>query len=133
MLQVNAQLITVTGAAAATGGTVDDWDDDVTGGVDSPTPTEKWAGTADAYYTVRRVRRQSAGGVDVVAQPTLIIDKSLADEIGIDENDVLEFVTAVGQTLQGTASAISGATLDGMPAEVQTARFELTLTEPLAA
>jgi hypothetical protein len=133
MIQVNAKLTTVTGASAATGGGADDWDAATPGGPATDSPAGKWAGNADAYFSMRRTRVQSASGADVVAVPTLIVDAALADAIPIDENDVITFVTEPGQTIIGTAQVISGARLASMPADVQTTRITLTLADPLAA
>jgi hypothetical protein len=117
--QVNATLTAVHGADAETGGR-DDWDAPAVqdGTPDGPS---KWTGTADAYYRedVTRV------GPDVVEVRALYVDSAVAREAGIDTDDVLSFTDPAGNPRTARASVVAIRELDGIPADLQTARLEL--------
>lgn len=126
--QVNAALVRVTSATAATGGR-DDWDDAVAGTAPAGSEpagagTVKWVGEADAYLreTVRRDAGESGG---VVESRILYVDTVIARAAGIDTDDVLTFRDIAGVERTARARIVARAELDGIPSRLATTRLEL--------
>ena len=111
-------------ATAATGGRAD-WDEPA--GVEpAGAGAAKWAGAADAYYTVKSQFTAGADGANVTATRRLIIDSAIARASGVDTDDVVTWTGASGGTARVVAVAI--AELAGIPPELQTARLDLEET-----
>lgn len=126
--QVNAALLRVTTATAATGGR-DDWDAAVAGtDASSSEPAGagvlKWSGEADAYLreTVRRDAGETGG---VVEARILYVDSAVARAAGIDTDDVLTFRDVTGAERTARARIVARAELAGIPARLATTRLEL--------
>ena len=111
-LQVNARLLAVATATAATGGR-DDWDEEE--GVEPDgAATTKWEGDEPAYYR-EEVDNTQPG--DVFVRRTLWVQTSTAKAAGIDTDDVLTIRAADGTEFTATAQAVaySQASASGSP------------------
>jgi len=85
----------------------------------------KWNGSAPAYYREDVRRDVTAGGANVVAARVLYVDSAVARAAGIDTDDVLTFTDPAGVVVSARAAVVAIRELDGVPAELQTARLEL--------
>lgn len=124
--QVNAALLTVTGATAASGGR-DDWDNP---GADAPgagAGAAKFDGELDAYYREKTDRRAGANGTDVEVSRVLWLTAADARPLGLDTDDVITFRGPDGEEHTGRAIAVAISELPGASDAVQTARIDLEL------
>lgn len=118
--QVNAQLVSIAPATAATGGR-DDWE---TPGTDPGAgAAAKWTGSIAAYYREHRTRLQGGGADDVVFERTVWVNTSQLPA-ALDTDDVIT-ITYAGATITGTAAMIARSQLDGVADDVATTRIDL--------
>lgn len=101
-LHVNARIISVVDATAATGGR-DDWWADVESEEPAGAGASKWTGDEPAYY--REAIDDSTG--DVLERRTLWLATQTARTIGIDTDDVILFIGPDGQQHTATAQAVA--------------------------
>jgi hypothetical protein len=120
--QVNARLVAVNGADAATGG-ADDWDSPASPG--APAGSLKWDGGADAYYRETERRLEDGGNTTVVAVRELYVDTTVARAASIDTDDVITFLDPAGVERTGRALIVTRSELAGIPEALQTTRLEL--------